>query len=67
MDLIEVVIHRVNNVGDDTTEINHYLVDSIVTNVNNVSTITATHHPLDPEGGFSIINNDILTADFDII
>lgn len=67
MDLIEVVIHRVNSVGDNATETNHYLVDSIVTGPNNVVTITATHHPLDPEGGFSIINNEILTADFDTI
>ncbi len=67
MDLIEVVIHRVNNLGENTTETNHYLVDSIVTGANNVVTITATHHPLHPVGGYSIINRDILTADFAVI
>lgn len=67
MDLIEVSIRRETSYGDATTYTNYYLVDSVVLEPNNVVTITATHHPLDEVGGFSIVNNEIVNGVFAII
>ena len=67
MDLIQVSINVETSYGDVTTYTNYYLVDSVITEPNNVVTITATHHPLDEVGGFSIINNEIVNGVFAVI
>ena len=44
--VIKLQTQRINSVGDSRTEINYYQVTHIVYNVNGVTSIEATHFPL---------------------
>ena len=65
-DLIAVQFTRTNSEGDSRVEINHYLVDSIEYDQTGISTISATHFPLD-ESGASIISNSVISGSFEVI
>lgn len=63
LNLIEVSLGRENSAGDNRTETNHYLIDKLDYDPSGITTITATHFPLD-ESGASIISNDIINGSF---
>lgn len=65
-DLIAVQITRTNSEGDSRVETNHYLVDSIEYEQTGISTISATHFPLNGAGA-SIISNSIISGSFEVI
>jgi hypothetical protein len=65
-DLIAVQLTRTNSEGDSRVETNHYLVDSIEYDQTGISTISATHFPLN-EAGASIISNSVISGSFEVI
>lgn len=65
-ELIAVQLTRTNSEGDSRVEINHYLVDSIEYDQTGISTISATHFPLN-ETGASIISNSVISGSFEVI
>jgi len=65
-ELIAVQLTRANSEGDLRTETNHYLVDSIEYDETGISTISATHFPLNGSGA-SIISNSIVSGSFEVV
>lgn len=65
LDVIKVQRQRTNTVGDDRTEIEHYQVTSISHETNGVSTISASHFPLNASG-VSLISDEVLNGSFTI-
>jgi hypothetical protein len=65
-DLIAIQLTRTNSEGDSRVETNHYLVDSIEYDQTGISTISATHFPLN-EAGASIISNSVISGSFEVI
>jgi hypothetical protein len=66
IDLIAVQLTRTNSEGDSRVETNHYLVDSIEYDQTGISTISATHFPLNGSGA-SIISNSVISGSFEVI
>jgi hypothetical protein len=65
-ELIAVQLTRTNSEGDSRVETNHYLVDSIEYDQTGISTISATHFPLNGTGA-SIISNSVISGSFEVI
>lgn len=65
-DLIAVQLTRTNSEGDSRVETTHYLVDSIEYDQTGISTISATHFPLN-ESGASIISNSVISGSFEVV
>lgn len=65
-ELIAVQLTRTNSEGDSRVETDHYLVDSIECDQTGISTISATHFPLN-EAGASIISNSVISGSFEVI
>lgn len=65
-ELIAVQLTRTNSEGDSRVETNHYLVDSIEYDQTGISTISATHFPLNGTGA-SIVSNSVISGSFEVI
>jgi hypothetical protein len=62
-DLIAVSLSRVDSAGDNRTETEYYLVDALEYDQTGITTITATHFPLN--GSYvGVINDSILNGSF---
>jgi hypothetical protein len=62
-DLIAVSLSRVDSAGDNRTETQYYLVDALEYDQTGITTITATHFPLN--GSYiGVINDSILNGSF---
>lgn len=65
-DIIKVQRQRINSLGDNRTEIEHYQVTDIKHDAFGVTSIVAEHFPLDANN-VSIISNEILNGTFEVI
>ena len=65
-DVIKVQRQRINSVGDDRTETDHYQVTAINHDPAGVTSITAIRFPLNASN-ISLINNEILNGSFTTI
>lgn len=65
LDLISVSMTRTNSEGDSRTETDHYLVDSLEYEPSGLTTISASHFPLNASS-ISIINDSILNGSFEV-
>jgi len=65
-DVIKVQRQRINSIGDDRTETEHYQVTSISHSLDGISKISADHFPLSASN-ISKISNEILAGNFTTI
>lgn len=65
-DLIKVQRVRLNSVGDNRTETNHYQVTSITHATDGITTIGAMLFPLHSSLNIALISNDVVNASFTI-
>ncbi len=65
-DIIKVQRQRINSVGDDRTEIDHYQVTAINHSPGGITNISAIHFPLNASN-ISLISNEILNGSFTTI
>ena len=65
-DVVEVQRVRLNSVGDNRTETNHYQVTSITHATDGITTIGAMLFPLHSSLNNALISNDVVNASFTI-
>ena len=65
-DIIKIQLQRENSVGDDRTEINFYQITSITYDNEGMSTIQASHFPLN-NSNISEISNEITSGTFTVL
>ena len=65
-DIIKLELQRKNSVGDDRTETNYYQVTSITYDNNGISSIQASHFPLD-SNDIAEISKEITTGTFTVL
>jgi len=65
-DIIKVQRQRINSVGDDRTEVDHYQVTAINHSPSGITNISAIHFPLNASN-ISLISNEILNGSFTTI
>tara|TARA_B100000212_G_scaffold25809_1_gene17181 strand:+ start:4972 stop:7050 length:2079 start_codon:yes stop_codon:yes gene_type:complete len=65
-DIIKLELQRETSAGDNRSETDFYQITSITYNTNGVSTIQASHFPLN-NNNVSLISNDIINGNFKIL